>query len=158
MRIDIATLLRILVSRVVIRQMSVGSLLVDYSITGESVDGEEVSSTQERLDEAVGSNSWLANTQTIYMNVSNETLVLESANAQPTRQEQSICGTYFDSGDCSWFLFGLIVIFVFLSAVATYFGCRYRAKKAKRLSMQQKAKDGDMRNPCRNREPIDDDV
>jgi hypothetical protein len=77
-RSDIAVLLRIASDYVVISNMTVGSLIVDFNVL--QVDGSDVTVMAATLRAAAGNSSWITATKLVYATVSTETLVVESVS------------------------------------------------------------------------------
>ena len=139
-REDIANLLSIILSRVLVRSLTLGSLVVDYAVTGTgSETGAEILLKQETLRATAGQGGWLSATSSLYRNVSNETLVVSSATAQAPADEGGSCSS-FASGDCPWFIFLISVLGALLILTVVICTCRIcNKRKADALAAQKAA-------------------
>lgn len=75
---DIATLLNVTKEYIVIMNLSVGSLIVDFAVlTGSSASASQLDAA---VRSSASSTSWLTSTKGVYSTVSNETITVQSVN------------------------------------------------------------------------------
>ena len=154
-RRDLSRLLRIAFQFIIVRSMQEGSLIVDYDVHDPNAT---VVDSQASLDAQVGESQWLTETQAVYGEVSNETLVLASAEAQPGNAvdspASSLCGSALRQNDCGVLIMLMVLVGVlFIAALAVFCICKKCAPdqraKSKKYQNSPAETPTEMENPTR---------
>ncbi len=129
---DISNILSISIQFVRVDKLSLGSLIVDYSILSGSGVSANTVNTKMSTEVGATSNNFTV-TQSLYSSVSTESIVVESSTAQNAGlKSDSLCGTNLPGTDCLVALFVGIALFVVFLVIGIVCFVRARNRAADR--------------------------